>query len=345
MSLRLASIACVAWFGLSSSAQADDGTPAVIKTSLLFACHKHIVQADESKKLPQGGWTPQMQVRIAGPIAAGTSFYADVLLPGSKKPWVTINLGTNADGTNAGGWWGYSRDNLAMADDSMAVAATGDLSFVIRMANELTGKSGALYSGKFNVKKFKTSMPTMPKEYEWYVDQDWAMPIGYAGKAKSEKHRAEGNELFAFSYVETAVTLRICDSHHVDGFLYQNGKQLMKANARGQSPGWDISSAETSSFCWYQIGFGFTEADLATMAAGDYELRVTHSGALLATMKFSLDGKGNIVDPFPQAKLGDLDSRIVAPVKVTTKEAKIDTNAYKAGAYYGNAITGFAAPQ
>jgi hypothetical protein len=82
---------------------------------------------------------------------------------------------------------------------------------------------------------------------------------------------------------------------------------------------------------------------IKTLAAGDYEIKVLQNGKLVRTAAFKAKADGSFDNGIATtSKLGT--KRVVIPMKQLVDLAPWDKQAYKAGAFYGNPLTGFAVP-
>ncbi len=345
------SLLLVALVVAAPEARADDAKPMVIKNSLLFACTQHTPQYEGPKDLVHGSCSPRARLRVSGPIEAGSAFFIDLMPPGSKKTWATLQFGSVSELIAAGTSWGSEHNDWAKLEDEKASAQTGDYSFTVRMVNEASGTKAALYSGKFNVKKFKSSDP---KLFCYYVDRDWELPIAYLGLGG----RISGDDNGTL-YLTVRMTVRgtETDSSTWEGYLFNNGKPIgSKTSGIGSNDDMTVLSAEASPFNWTQLGFRFyvgnsqkEEEDplLLKKNPGDYEMKVLHNGKLARTLKFSVDKNGKLADNGIAKKInvGDVEERILVPIKIIGgDEGKIDANAWKTGTFYGNPIPGFVVP-
>jgi hypothetical protein len=165
----------------ASIAAADE--PTIARDSIKFE-----LQNGRSGAFEKPGWVPQIEYRVNGPIAGGSQLSVEFTLPG-KGSWVKFDCRTGE--TEKGHWWNAECGGDDISNDK-AVVYTGPVEFTIRMSNELSGTNLTLFSGKAKVGK-NPPPPNSGANYhpvasEFYVDDDWKIPIGYVFFEKDNGH-------------------------------------------------------------------------------------------------------------------------------------------------------------
>ena len=137
-------------------------------------------------------WWPRFEFEVQGPIEAGDhisiSFFKQ-----EGSPWFTKQLITKectADRYNSYKWDPNGDDS---STEKPGVKTTGAHTFKIALTNALTGKAVVLYTGRFSVVRIPGLKPEDKNACEYYVDNDWMIPIGYLfndmGSRDSSKDR------------------------------------------------------------------------------------------------------------------------------------------------------------
>lgn len=169
--------------GFANPAVEDDDEPTIAKDSIRIE-----FQAGRSSAFERPGWVPAIQYRVNGPIASGSTLSVEFTLPG-KKPWVSFQC--RAEETAKGRWWRAECGGEDISNDK-AVAYTGPVGFTIKLHNELAGTNLTLFTGKAKVGKNPPPPHTGPNYQvtasEFYVDDDWRIPIGYVFFEKDNGH-------------------------------------------------------------------------------------------------------------------------------------------------------------
>jgi hypothetical protein len=325
--------------------------PELEKTSILFAAQNHneLVTDGKHDDLTYS-WTPRIQLKVYGPVAAGSQYVVEVGQPGGK-PWVELKLDTPevAAGVSA------KLESGAVPVDK-GIAATGEVPFVIRLRNELTKKDEVVFKGKANVKKFHVNgaAPKYKNTFYYYVDEDWRLPVGELWW--NTKEDPEAPALMA------AVWVRGPLSHKDVGYLSYEGKQYCSTAGTGQGDLHDMSSVVTSfggdkqewtqAVMWFNCTRMFNKHGsdgvtldgnfhIADKHPGKYELKMMREGKVARTTEFTIGDDGNIVDNGLTAKNSLGGHKFVFPFKVVgNADGKIDAGAWKGG-IYGNPIAGF----
>src|SRR5713101_7586072 len=123
-------------------------------------------------------WEPRMQFRVNGPIASGSQLYVEFTVPGTGA-WVKFDCKTNE--VQKGFWWETECGGRDGIPEDKGITYTGPVSFTIKMRNELMGGDITLFTGKIKVAKVHSNEtgPDYVNHFDYYVDQDWNLPIGY----------------------------------------------------------------------------------------------------------------------------------------------------------------------
>jgi hypothetical protein len=256
--------------------------------------------------------------------------------------------------------------------DDQAVTYTGPVDFKINFRNELEGKSGALFSGKFKVDKFHEGVVDLPKfknNFIYYVNYDWTLPMAYIydewvynweypGKTFVPQ-MTNSHLMAAFWFRGTNKTVLYSK---YEAYLYFNGQ--MVAEAVPESAVCEVINApesnQDSPNAYCRSVFTFQKAILwdkePTIMApgfyyemykhpGEYEIKVLQNGKLARTAKFTFGSDYKIADNgiVKQNNLGTL--RVLVPVQIIgDQDGQWDRNAYKTDAFFGSPLSGFVGP-
>ena len=275
-------------------------------------------------------WVPELEFQVLGPLPSGSILWVDYGYPG-KKSWVKKDCDTDSNILNQ---WLLATCNV---DKKNAGSYAGPLDFSIHLRNELESTDSVLYTGK--IKVVKTINPKN-KETEYYVDEDWRLPIGYL-------------------YHDAARGLHIVmwfrgSPGGVKNFLFYQGKEIAKGENCGAG---DDSDFNPSAEGWWELDCEFVGVyeDAQKAAAGDapnfaishnpgnYEIKSLAGGKLARVIKFSVTPAGKLDDSISAANKIPRD-RVIVPVQLVGNQGNWDRLAWKTGAYYNNPLTGFEAP-
>ena len=226
------------------------------------------------------------------------------------------------------------------------------------MYNELQGTDQPLFDGKAVVKKF-LPYPDEKNHFDFYVDQDWNLPVAYVQPKPEAFYAADRAE---FSELQVATWLRgPVREGSVNAYLFFNGKQLghtedtMHGVAR-RDVAHETFNANTPNewgryvFTFFNVHLFNRETNGAHADAfrvdgnpGEYEVKVLRDGKLTRALKFTVGADGRVVDN-GVARGSRLDTyRIVVPAQVLgAGDGEWDRQAWEAGSFYGNPLSGFA---
>lgn len=340
----------------ATTAAPATGGPTLLKYSLHVRARRMVRYWKFPDQDNYWSWIPEVEFQVLGPVAGGSQFQVDFTLP-DGKPWTTLNC--NTDAVAAGQVWKFNTEWERGHDDKRAIIDAGTFGFKIRLKNELSNLNYEVFSGKFNVNKFHVGneLPQFKNQFEYYVDQDWNLPIGYLWLNVFTSQDAP-------PLVATMWFRGENDDTKLAGYVLYNGKiiastkdstsgvasydKAILTSGNDADPRW-----ERWNFIWNKVrGWkleGPTEypgAHFLSVNPGEYEIKVLNQGELVRQAKFTVGADGRIVDNgiATQNKLGGIS--MVLPVKVLGPPTiKMDLNAWKTDAFYKNPLTGFTAPQ
>ncbi|MBV9867973.1 MAG: hypothetical protein JO316_21670 [Abitibacteriaceae bacterium] len=330
---RLAAITATS----ASSEIANQDHPTIARDSVVLITTKG--QPAAGYEAP--GWVPVIEYRVNGPIESGSHLSVDFALAG--KPWVSFSCATQETPR------GHSWQVTCGGDEIPAgkqVTYAGPVNFVIHLRNELQGTNTTLFSGKAKVVMVPGPKGAMQMaSAQWYVDDDWRMPIGYAFWGKDSGHQ-DATTLHVGFFVRG-------DTPELEAHLFYQGKEIAKyASAGNGAADWHPAKQqwgfEDCSFLGlypptppedegYDPRFGLREHP------GDYEVKVLLVGHLARSIKFTVKPDGSFDNGL--AAVNNLGSdRVILPVQVIGNQEPWDKTAWKTQAFYENPLSGFTAP-
>lgn len=339
------------WQG-AAPARAADG-PRIIKTRVqvkLWQNHSYWPPKATQEQYDTTSWLPDIRFRAIGPVPGGSQFSVDVTKPDGSL-WLSLDCPTEEIGADR--WLDVETPREPPGGTKVFTTGTGVYGFTIRLKNALTGQNESLVSGKFKVDKVDKSkgIPKFKNKFTYYVDHDWALPIGYIW---SETTQASNVHLNVAMWFKGAAGPKAA-------YLFYQGKQVASTKESGS----EISAIELSTFDndtgdprWERVDFQWYSANFTAPDAtvhpsiffldknpGDYEVKVLCGGALCRETKFSIGPDGKFVDNGIVAANKLNASAILIPVKVVgTHDGQWQPMAWKTDAFYGNPLKGFTAP-
>jgi hypothetical protein len=326
-------VAAVAVMSLVEACALADEGPSIAKDSVQVVT-ANISGSEDAPKDKSQQWKPGISFRVNGPIADGSQLWVQFGYPG-RTDWVKFDCQTHevAAGESL-------QVEEAVGPDKFTTDYVGPVDFSIHLRNELAGKDVMLFSGKAKVGKFVG--PAGPQYPEFYVDEDWRIPIGYVFYEYSSGHRESFlNVLFWYRGNPASV----------QAHLFYKGKDVAKFDQAGNE-GADWKPAK------YQWGFancqfigvykddpgdeGYDPKFGISKHPGEYEVKVVIARKLARSIKFTVKEDGSFDNGIADAnKLGS--KRVIVPVQVIGNQSPWDQEAWKTGAFYGNPVKGFSA--
>jgi hypothetical protein len=297
-------------------------------------------------------WMPKVSFTVTGPIEDASFFTFEFTTP-DGKPWYSWD--TQPVSVPAGGWYNVESEAVSSWRDKRSTILTGVFGFKVTLKNNLLGASKEMYKGTFKVNKSfaGTPHPDFKNQYAFYVDQDWALPIGTMAFNLTDP---------ASPFLAAGMWFRgDFDSDRLAAYVFYNGKQIsstknssLGASVRGKAL--IAEGDDKREFYWVNWNFVFYNLRQADPAGnypaatllknnpGNYEIKVLLDGELARTVAFTVGPNGEIVDSGIAAKNGFAGMGTIVPVKVIgNKEGTLNLQSWKTDAFYGNPLTGFTA--
>lgn len=343
--LLMGTLFCLLGAG-SEEARAQEG-PTIVKDSIRARAYTH---SSYRGNFDTWSWVPLVEFEVNGPVASGDQFFAEFSLAGRPGVWAKVNCDTQetAEGyrmeTSCGG-----RDDIP---EEKGVNTVGTYTFAIRLRNPLS-EAGVttLFTGKAKVAKVHSGEagPKFVNHFDFYVEQDWRIPIAYVYTGGSGLQP------------RLHVTLWFPgEPGNVEGHLLYQGKPVASTRCGGDSGG-TILTTHLTKKVWEEVTCEFLyvyqnnpdpqhiskDVPLHELSShpGEREFKLLREGKLARSLKFNVAEDGTIVENgiATNNKLGS--NRVIVPVKVLgTADGVWNKLAWKTDAFYGNPLTGFAWP-
>lgn len=322
----------------SQPAQAQE--PTIDKDSVVVIT-ANISGSLDAPKDKQLQWKPGISFRVNGPISGGSQLWVEFGYPG-RKSWAKFDCKTGE--VAAGQSWHVDE---CLASDRMTTPYVGPVDFSIHLRNELQASETTLFTGKAKAGKFVG--PAGPQYPQFYVDEDWRIPIGYVFYEPDSGHRATFLNV-GFWYRGNPAT--------IEAHLFYQGKEIAKAEEIAGNEGTDPTAPDYWNSAKHQWGFancqfigvykddpgedGYDPRFAVSKNPGEYEVKVLVVHHLARSIKFTVNADGSFDNGIATAnKLGR--DRVIVPVQVIGNQGPWDRTAWKTGAFYGNPLTGFTA--
>ena len=340
--------------------------PTINKASIRVITRRHTVYLatpNAEKDFTTWSWTPRVAFRVNGPMAGGSKLVTEFFLPGNK-PWIQLDCGGGE--INANQWWQvgdpFCGDEV---EDEQGKTVTGFIDFKISLVSELQGTSKTLFTGKIDVKKFHVggTAPEFKNNFEYYVDQDWTLPVGYVYALEPISYATGATQYLDFSPLAVSMWFRGDPTEGtVIGYVFYNGKPIgsTENTRRGTTSRETLSTSEDSPYKWSLVEFVFSDVEIFDRKPpgsinpdafrldknpGEYEVKVLRNGKLARVAKFTVGADGKIVDN-GIGKSNNLGApRIILPIQILDAgDGDWNKAAWKTEAFYSNPLSGFTAP-
>lgn len=314
--------------GFQSLSLAQDSAQ-IIKSSLFVRTYRENLYWKQPNANDYWCWMAGAEFDLTGEIPDASFINVEFTMPDGKK-WFAVEM--TAPTISAGRIAHLTTPVNTIHLDKRYILDTGVFGFKITLKNGLSGTVQELYKGRFTVKKFHVgnNLPAFKNQFEYYVDQDWTMPIGYLWQMPNQ------------DAVGAAIWFRGENTDKLAGYLFCNGKQIASTKSDGNAASDKklLTSGNDSEPRWERWIFSFYGGSLKN--AGSYEIKVLRDGELVRTTSFTIGKDGKIVDNGIAAanKFGNF--AMILPVKIVdAKTTDYNANVYKTEAFYGNPLVNF----
>lgn len=323
-------------------------SPVLLKTTLDIRCDTEARYWKLPGESNYTSWVPQVRFDVLYNGASKLRLMAEYFTP-DGKPWTSETLKLNT--ANA------QQQTQEMITDRVGDRFTNRSTnavgtFGVKITDTRDGK--VLFQGKFKVGKFKygPDIPMFKNQYDFFVEQDWNMPIGYVWlDSSTDKHGL----LPTFS-VWIKGENRLDD---LEARLFYNGQQIATTDDMGAAGSKQrrypnsLQNKETHrwellDFAWYKFRYAataqgrkmFAQAKFMNDMSGDYSVKVFHKGVQIREASFSVAG-GEFVDNGIAKNNSFAENKVIVPVKIMGDKDKWNATQWKTDAFYGNPLAGF----
>ncbi len=321
---------------------ANQAGPTLLKASVIVRANRLLRYWKAPDTDNYWSWMPEMSFIVTGPINTGSAFVIDFTNE-TGAPWYSVECETPA--IDATRWQKIVTPAITTHIDKSSTLATGTFGFTIRLKSELSSTNQTVFSGKFKVAKFHigNDLPAFKNQFEYYVDQDWNLPIGYLYFNTAADQNMPPLKIAMWFRGEL-------DNTKLAAYLFYNGKQIASTKDQSGSAGYDAAGFanahegntrwERWTFSWGSVRGWNTDTSSANNTSdiffmnqkpGEYEVKVLRDGDLARSAKFTVGPDGRLVDNGITQKnnLGGL--AMILPVKVIgAADGQWDQNAWKA---------------
>ncbi len=304
----------------SPSARAQD-EPTIVKDSVQVKTNAYADgPTGRVGQLPS--WTPRITFRVNEPIPSGSRIWVEFSYPG-KKGWLTGDCSSGSEFSGSTPWNCPAENDFGKEKSTRFL---GMMDFVIHISNELLGTNRVLFQGKAKVGKTPLVNPKSPTFFQYYVDEDWRVPIGYLRRDRND--RTLNIEMWFRG-----------SPGEVSPHLFSGGKEVAKGiNCGG-------AGFDPAEYQWWHVNCEFFAGDdeVKELSPGEYEIKVLQQGRLTRAAKFTVAADGSYDNGIASAnKLGS--NKVIVPFKILVDHVPWNKLAWKTEAFYGNPLTGFTAP-
>lgn len=332
-------------------------TPLFLAETLEIRCDTQDYYWKLPKESNYTSWTPSVRFDVIYDGSARLRYKADYFLP-DGSPWFSESL-EQRRGDEQISSVPIVSEEVNDKDKGKAIATGG--TFGVKITN--MRDNSVVFQGKFKVVRYKPQGADDARDrnlFDFYVDQDWNLPIGYT--------RIEWADQDPYPLIQMWFKGGIKASD-LEARVFHNGQQIATTDDGGNVDTIGERSPKRAGnnpaltwklfeFNWYKkiIFNGDPEKRRAesrsspcvdklciNQTPGEYTVKVFYKGEQVRETRFSI-ADGNFADNgiARQNKLST--NKVILPVKVTGNVDKWNAATWKVDAFYGNPLTGFSVP-
>lgn len=335
-----------------SNAQPPTATenPVLLKTTLDIRCDTENRYWKMPTESNYTSWIPQLKFKVRYAGATKLRLMAEYFTP-DGKPWFSETLGTNMSNATEK-TVDINSERGSGRFENKSTIATG--LFGVKITDSRDGS--VLFQGKFKVGKFKygPNIPMFKNQNDFFVDQDWNLPIGYVWLNWKDRNAPA-----------PTVSMWIKGEMRLDDLearLFYNGEQIATTDDMGAAESVQqrypnsLENKETHrwelfNFEWYKYKYAantqgrnmFRQARFMNDSDGSYTVKVFHKGVQIREASFSVAG-GMIADNSIASSNNFTDGKTIIPVKIMGDKDKWSSATWKSDAFYANPLSGFTWP-
>jgi hypothetical protein len=293
--------------------------------------------------LQDGKWYPITTFRAFYEGEIRLRYKIDYTLP-NGSPWYSETMEQKG---------GYLMEST-YDNERGAKAVPTDGLFGIKITN--MRDNSVVFQGKFRVTKFKQDGASGPKDVDYSIDHDWALPIGYADVdwGTSDPNPDQGNPVVRMWFKGNIKT------DDLEARLFYNGNQIATTDEGGRIGSYERRFSQYAgnnpALLWQQLEFGWPRRVLfiaqeqarnytanngktyINQMPGEYTVKVYYQGEQIRETKFRI-ADGDLAGVGVSLPNGLRTNKILLPVKVMGTVEKWIPARYPAEAFYGNAPT------
>lgn len=295
-------------------------------------------------------WMPRIDLQLFYDDSAKLRYTAEWFNP-DGSPWFTESLNYVYTGIQTASMRSDYSDELL---STKAVVTTG--TYGLKITNSKTNE--VVFQGKFKVNK-KLGFPgeaQYKNRYEFFVDNDWNLPIGYVGFSYDVGWANPAPVVFMWFK-------GILQAKDFEARLFHNGQEIASTDDNGivnvyQTRGEnclkfdDVCQLQQYGFYWQNFiveNSGWVRsrkpnAMFTRDKPGAYTVKVFHKGIQVREANFTIDASGKIARNSFSDQMALTNHKIVVPVKVMGSLDKWNPATWRTDAFYGNPLSGFGTP-
>jgi hypothetical protein len=299
-------------------------------------------------QLQDGKWYPAVKFDVAYTGETRLRYKAEYTLPGGA-PWYSETLELKGDAPF------YTMESAYDSEKAARAVPTEGL-FGLKITNMRDNSTA--FQGTVRITRFKQENASGPKDVDYAVDHDWALPIGYTNVSWDVDDGA---------YDKGDPGIRMWfkggfNTSDLEARLFRDGKQIATTDEGGSVGGggdrrFPQYSGNNPALMWELLEFRWPSkllfaatphaeayaADagmlLLNQMPGEYTVKVYYQGEQVREAKFRI-ANGDFADMGVSLPNGLRTYRVIVPVRVMGNADKWNPTRWKTDAFYGNPPTG-----
>ena len=336
----------------------SSSTPVLLKDTLeVRAFRLHYWKQPENTT--HWSWVPHVRFHVLHDGSSTQRYTAEWYRPDGSL-WFSENL---RPGSAVG------RVQTVFIKSEVPTEETGKLGAVtggtygVKITNAKSGE--VAFQGKFKVAKLAAlaSDPKYKNQFDFYVEEDWLLPVAYVGYDNEENFEAPHPSVWMWIKGDKQ------QAGDFEARLFYNNRQIASTDencnncvktpeqergvescpGRQETCHWRLWRFYWRNFVTINEQYDFFKNRVPNTTAtndapGEYTVKVFYKNEQVREAKFNVNAQGAIAPNAFSDKIFLINHKVLTPAKVTGAAEKWDPAAWKTDMFYGNPLPGFSVP-
>ena len=307
----------------------------------------------------QWSWVPQVTFHILHDGSSAQRYTAEWFKPDGSL-WFSESL---RPGSSVGRVQTVFIKSEVPSEDVEKLASVTGGAYGVKITNAKSGE--AAFQGKFKVSKLapQSDDPKYKNQFDFYVEEDWLLPIAYVGYDNDENFEAPHPSVWMWFKGDKL------KPEDFEARLFYNNRQIASTDescntcvkshdqergvescpSREETCHWRLRRFYWKNFVTINEQYDFFKNRVPNTTAtndapGEYTVKVFYKNQQIREAKFNVAAGGAIAPNAFSDKLVLINHKVLVPARVLGTAEKWNPATWKTDMFYGNPLPGFEVP-